>query len=152
MCWYAYIGTSKPLTGILFSKDLPQAGETPPPPLYFGEATEYEIEHYGSLFKGKYLYSIGTNTGCGCGLQRPYSILTYENKVTIEYYDDSSILAFMDFMKTYTRREPLEMYVVWEDDCWEKPLKKTRKNAQYMTVNTYFKLESRCFYTFYALK
>ena len=152
MCWCVYIVTSIPLSGVLFSKDCSYTIEEPPPPLHFQEVTEDEAECYGSLFKGKYLYSVGTNTGCGCGLERPYSILSYDNKKVIEYYDDTSPLAFIDFLKTHTRHEPLEMYVIWEDDRWTKPITKTRINAQNMTINTYFKLKSRQFYTFYALK
>ena len=41
MCWYAYIATSKPLTHVRFSKDLPQNGEQPPP-LHFNEVSEGE--------------------------------------------------------------------------------------------------------------
>lgn len=149
MCWYAYIATAKPLMGVLFSKDLPKTEESPPP-LYFIEVTEYEKKLYRPLFEGQYLYAIGTNTGCGCGLERPFITETWEREVKIDYYDDTSPLAFIQFLKNYTQRDALEMYVVWEDDRLEPPTEKTIINVKDMTIETYFKLKSRCFYTFFT--
>ena len=151
MCWYAYIATLKPLIGVLLSKDLPKTEESPPP-LYFIEVTEYERKLYRPLFEGQYLYAVGTNTGCGCGLNRgmAHTSGTSENAAKIDYYNDASPSAFIEFVKTYTQRNALEMYVVWEDDRLEPPLEKTIVNVQDMTIDTYFKLKSRCFYTFFT--
>ena len=150
MCWYAYVATLKPLIGVLFSHDLPKTEESPPP-LYFIEVTEYEKKLYCPLFEGQYLYAIGTHTGCGCGLNRGVVHTGIsENVAQIDLYNDASPLAFIEFVKTYTQRAALEMYVVWEDDRLEPPLEKAIINVKYMTIDNYFKLKSRCFYTFFT--
>lgn len=150
MCWYAYIATLKPLIGVLFSKDLPKTEESPPP-LYFIEVTEYEKKLYSPLFEGQYLYAIGTNTGCACGLNGGVAHTgTSENVALIDHYNDAAPLAFIEFLKIYTQRAALGMYVVWEDDRLEPPLEKTIVNVQDMTIETYLKLKSRCFYTFFT--
>lgn len=151
MCWYAYIATSKPLTKITFPKENPSDDASPP--LHFQEVTEEEdaSNGYRSLFKGQYLYYVGTDTGCSCGLERAYATETHDGKTIIDYYNDDSPFAFIDFLKNYTLQEPLELYIVWETDFGKEPLDYIEINAQEVTIDNYLIPVSRQFYTFYSV-
>jgi hypothetical protein len=83
-------------------------------------------------------------------LQRSYIITTTPEETIFDYYADESPLAFIDFIKKHSRETPLEMYVVWEDDRRLEPLENVEIDAKSLTIDSYFKLVSRRFYTFYG--
>jgi hypothetical protein len=150
MCWYVYIATSEPLNEVIFTENLPKTGEQPPP-LHFQLATDDEIGIYGSLFKGNYLYYVGSNTGCSCGLECNYEIWWAEDgEEQKELIDDASPSALLEFLKSYTQKESLEMYAVYETECWQLPLHHVAIPIKKSGHNDFVELQTRQFYTFYA--
>jgi hypothetical protein len=151
MCWSVYIATPQALSGVTFSTVWPEDGSRPPA-LHFEEILDEEDEGtlYRPFFKGKHLYNVGSDSGCGCNLQRSYIITTTPEETIFDYYADESPLAFIDFIKNHSRETPLEMYVVWEDDRRLQPLENVAIDAKSLTIDSYFKLVSRRFYTFYG--
>jgi hypothetical protein len=145
-----YIATSEPLKEVIFTENLPKTGERPPS-LHFRPVMEDEMDAYRSLFKGNYLYYVGSNTGCSCGLECNYEIWWAEDGVEQkELIDDASPSALLEFLKSHPQKEPLEMYAVYETECWQLPLHHVvipiKKNAQ----NDFVALQTRQFYTFYV--
>ena len=150
MCWCVTIATSAPLTGVTVSGPWPEDG-SPPPPLHFAaiSAEEFEgelINLYRSFFKGQFLYDVGSDTGCACGLNRRYSTSYYEGTTTVNYYADESPLAFIEFIRKHTQAEDLEMYIVWEDDRLKDPIAYVEIDSSALNIDNYFEFESRKFY------
>ncbi len=150
MCWYVYIATSEPLKDVIFTENLPQTGEQPPP-LHFQAVGEWEKETYGSLFKQPYLYYVGSDTGCSCGLKGHYTLLYYpDGRIEKEWQeDDPSPVAFLEFLTSYTQQEPLEMYVVYETERELMPLQTVEIHLQNYS-NKYIVLETRQFYAIHG--
>jgi hypothetical protein len=153
MCWYVYIATSEPLNEVIFTENLPKTGEQPPP-LHFQlviEEDETAVEAYRSLFKGNYLYYVGSDTGCSCGLKCHYNISwSKKGEMEKEPLDADSPDALRAFIKKAIQKEPLEMYAVYETEYGQPPLSHVaipiKKNAR----NDFVELQTRQFYTFYA--
>ena len=153
MCWCVTVATSAPLTGVTVSGPWPEDG-SPPPPLHFAaiSAEEFDgelINLYRSFFKGQFLYDVGSDTGCGCGLNRHYTTIYYEGTTTREYYSDESPLAFIEFIRKYSQEVDLEMYVVWETDQLKDPLSYVEIDCSTLNIDNYFDFESRIFYRFF---
>ena len=153
MCWCVTIATSAPLTGVTVSGPWPEDG-SPPPPLHFAaiSAEEHEgelINLYRSFFKGQFLYDVGSDTGCGCGLNRRYSTIYDNGTTTREYYSDESPLALIEFIRKYSQEVDLEMYVVWETDQLKDPLSYVEIDCSTLNIDNYFDFESRIFYRFF---
>jgi hypothetical protein len=153
MCWYVYIATSEPLTEVLLTEDLPKTGERPPP-LHFQQVGEKEMQCYSSLFKHKHLYYVGSCTGCSCGLKaydRLYWTKTVDEAEKAELLEvNASPIAFLAFLKNYTQKEPLEMYAVYETECWHSPLHHVAIPIHQNAHNDFVQLKTRQFYTFYS--
>ncbi|AEE48954.1 hypothetical protein [Haliscomenobacter hydrossis] len=153
MCWCVTIATSAPLSGVTVSGPWPEDG-SPPPPLHFAaiSAEEFKgelIALYRSFFKGQFLYDVGSDTGCGCGLNRSYKTIYYEGTTTQVDYSDESPLALIEFIRKHTQAEDLEMYVVWETDRLKAPLSYVEIDCSTLNIDTYFEFESRIFYRFF---
>ena len=153
MCWCVTVATSAPLTGVTVSGPWPEDG-SPPPPLHFAaiSAEEFDgelINLYRSFFKGQFLYDVGSDTGCGCGLNRHYTTIYYEGTTTREYYSDESPLAFIEFIRKYSQEVDLEMYVVWETDQLKDPLSYVEIDCSTLNIVNYFDFESSIFYRFF---
>lgn len=150
MCWCVYIATEKTLPDAYLALGIRSSEKDPLPPLSFTEiiGEEYEENCYRPLFKGQHLYGVGSDTGCGCGLERHFSTIYAPEGVTYDYYADESPLAFIAFIKEMSQNAPLEMYVVWESDRRLEPVERVEIDARSLTIDTYFKLVSRQFYTF----
>jgi hypothetical protein len=149
MCWCVYIATEEKLPDAYLNMETPENGERPST-LSFREIDDevYYANSYRPLFKGQFLYDVGSDTGCGCGLERHYSTIYAPEGITYDYYADESPLAFIDFIKEMSQKAPLEMYVIWETDRELEPLETVEIDARSLTIDTYFKLVSRQFYTF----
>ena len=150
MCWCVYIATEERLPDAYLNLETPENGERPST-LSFREIDDeiYYANRYRPFFKGQFLYDVGSDTGCGCGLERSYSTIYAPEGVTYDYYADESPLAFIAFIKEMSQKIPLEMYVVWEDDRMLEPLERVAIDARSLTIDNYFKLVSRQFYTFH---
>ena len=150
MCWYVYIATSEPLKEVIFTENLPKTGERPPP-LHFQPVSEDEMNFYAPLFKNNNLYYIGSNTGCSCGLECNYEISWSENgAMEKELLETASPSALREFLKNYTQNQPLEMYAVYETECWQLPLHHVAIPIKKNAPNDFVELQTRQFYTFYA--
>lgn len=150
MCWYVYIATEARLSDAYLALGIRSSEREPPSSLSFTEiiGEVYEENCYRPLFKGQHLYCVGSDTGCGCGLERHYSTSYTPEGVIYDYYSDESPLAFIAFIKKMSQKIPLEMYVVWESDRRLEPVERVEIDARSLTIDTYFKLVSRQFYTF----
>jgi hypothetical protein len=146
MCWYVYIATSEPLKDVIFTENLPKTGEQPPP-LHFQAVIESEKAVYGHLFKHPYLYYVGSDTGCSCGLEGHYTMLYYSDGTTEkEWSDETSPRAFLEFLKSYTQHERLEMYVIYETERELMPLQTVEIHVQNYSKTEYVELKTRQFY------
>lgn len=150
MCWYAYIATTEPIENLVFREN-PEAGV--PPLLHFSKIEpdpDLRDNLVRPLFKAPYLYYVGSSSGCSCHLS--WSGFEFDESGNKIYEWDDSAAVFLEFIQQYTRKEPLEMYAVWED-AWnegtaDQPLTRVEINPADLTLETYFGLESRQFYTF----
>ena len=150
MCWCVYIATEEKLPDAYLALGARNSEKDLPPPLSFFEIIEevYEENCYRPLFKGQHLYSVGSDTGCGCGLERHFSTIYAPEGITYDYYADESPLAFIAFIKEMSQKAPLEMYVVWESDRRLEPVERVEIDARSLTIDNYIALVSRQFYTF----
>jgi hypothetical protein len=149
MCWCVYIATEERLPDAYLNQETPENRESPPT-LSFREIDDeiYYANSYRPFFKGQFLYDVGSDTGCGCGLERRYTTSYTPEGPIVDYYSDESPLAFIAFIKEMSQKIPLEMYVVWEDDRMLEPRERVAIDARSLTIDNYFKLVSRQFYTF----
>lgn len=151
MCWYAYIATPKPLSNLIFR---PNPQEGPPPLLHFSriEATDDAIRDnlVRPLFKAPNLYYVGSSSGCSCHLA--HTGMEFDDEGNISYQWDESAQALLDFIRQYAMEEPLEMYAIWEDALDDglanQPLEYVEIAVSRLTMENYFDLTSRRFYTF----
>lgn len=153
MCWYVYIATEKPLEDVLFTNE---CGDGPPPLLHFQEVID-DPNTYDSkvrhLFKAPHVYYVGSSSGCSCHLDG-YTLTTWAEGEERQW--EHSCAVFLDFLQRYTKRSALDMYAVWENDWSEgvgdQPAEYVTLDASTLTMQTYFGLTSRRFYTFVRWK
>jgi hypothetical protein len=145
MCWYVYIATQKPLRDVRFTEHNPSDS---PHLLHFQKIKpdpDLRDNLVRPLFKAPYLYYVGSSSGCSCHLS--YMRMEECSDGSVYYTWHHSCAVFLDFIQRYTRQDALEIYAVWED-AWDKGLAHQPLDASTLTMDTYFGLHSRRFYTF----
>lgn len=155
MCWNIYIATSRPLTNVNWTKDLPSGRQ--PLPLHFEEVKAEDVAYqaYHSLFKATHLYYLGSDTGCSCGFNYhppwEWEEESSEEKERLKNLT-ASPKALIEFIKNFTTSQLLQMYVVWEDDREKPPEIFRDMEAKQLSLQNYCTLKSRCFYTFKGIR
>jgi hypothetical protein len=137
MCYAVYIGTN----------EKQELGEFVPEKtdIYFERLTEEELKGLRSKFSKPYLYYVGSDTCCSCGLQ--FDSLDYENP---ELKDDrKSPAKLLDFIDKQTKNKDLEFYCCWDGD-WNLPIEHKREiDIREISLDkNYFGLTEKQFITF----
>lgn len=152
MCWYVYIATSAPIEPLVWRLN-PEEG--PPPLLHFeliAEDADLRDNQLRTLFEMPHLYYVGSSSGCSCDFAAGNEYDYYTNEI-IRLNASESAKALVDFIQEYTRREPLEMYIVWEvawnDGTAPQPIKYSTLGAGTLNDENPVALVSRHFYVFY---
>jgi hypothetical protein len=85
-------------------------------------------------------------------LQGHYRTLYYPDGTNEKEWqqDEPSPLAFLEFLKSYTQQEPLEMYAVYETEREFMPLQTVEIHLQNYSKGEYLELKTRQFYLFHA--
>jgi len=149
MCWYVYIATSAPIEPLVWRLN-PEEGH--PPLLHFEpipDDSELRDNGMRALFQMPHLYYVGSSSGCSCHLA-PNQDIHHEWQVVAS----DSGKALLDFIREYTQREPLEMYMVWED-AWNdgtaaEPIERLPIAVDTLSDENPIMLVSRRFCVFYA--
>ena len=109
MCYAVFIGTN----------EKQQLGQFVPmkTDMYFEELTDQEENGLRPKFTKPYIYYIGSDTSCSCGLN-----------FLSDHFDDpewqnnkKSPQKFLDFIHSRTKYEDLEYYCCWEGN-WNDPI------------------------------
>ena len=135
MCLCAYIGTDQKLEIGKFVqyKTL----------LYLEEPSEDELKGLRNKFTKKYIYYIGSETGCSCGFM-------YEEDEDLdeEDYSIESPKELIKFLKKIAEHENIEFYSCWESE-WDLPIKfNIELNVNDLTLENYFGPNQLEFITF----
>lgn len=137
MCYCVYIGTSE---AQIQGQFVPNETD-----IYFEKPTEEDLKQLQDKFTKPYIYYVGSDTNCSCGLD--FQSDQYDNP---EWADrKSSPKRFLDFIKERVQKEELEFYCCWSGDIDSQPEDYLELNANtiYLEKN-YFGLTERQFRRF----
>ncbi|WP_207429367.1 hypothetical protein [Pedobacter sp. SYSU D00535] len=137
MCFAVFIGTDEELeTGEFVPKETD---------IYFEEISPEQNEYLRSKFSKQYIYYVGSDTRCSCGLN--FYSAEFDNP---EWQDNKrSPQKFIEFIKERTEKELLEYYCCWEGDWEEDPEDFEEININNISLDkNYFGLTERQFIIF----
>ena len=137
MCYAVFIGTTEKL---LTGEFIPNETD-----IYFRKLEPENEHHLRPKFKNPYLYYVGSDTSCSCGLN--FQSDQFNNP---EWQDDKkSPQKFIDFIKERTQKEDLEYYCCWEGDWNADPEETITIDIETRTLDkNYFGLNERQFIIF----
>ncbi|KAA9340264.1 hypothetical protein [Adhaeribacter soli] len=137
MCFAVYIGTNEEQE---IGEFVPEKTD-----IYFEHLTEEELEGLRPKFSNPYLYYVGSDTGCSCGLQ--FDSKNYNDPN--EEINKKSPKRFLEFINQQTLKENLEFYCCWEGD-WNDPIEeKIEIDIRTISLDkNYFGLKERQFILF----
>jgi hypothetical protein len=137
MCYTVFIATSIPQQTSEFV-----AGETL---LYLAKPSEDELCGLKDKFNLPYIYYIGSDTQCSCGLEFHSEVFNDP-----EWQDSKpSVQAFIDLLNKLTANDDIQYYCCWDGD-WHKPIQNTRtiSSRDILLETNYFELVEREFIKF----
>ncbi|GGK89706.1 hypothetical protein ACD591_08085 [Rufibacter glacialis] len=110
MCYSVYIGTTEKQE---VGKFVPNETD-----IYFEELSEEKEKGIRPKFKNPFLYYVGSDTNCSCGLV--FDSEEFDNPE--EQDNKKSPTRLLEFINKRTEIEDLELYCCW-DGHWDDPIK-----------------------------
>ncbi|MBA9079889.1 hypothetical protein [Rufibacter quisquiliarum] len=110
MCYSVYIGTTEKQE---VGKFVPNETD-----IYFEELSEEKEKGIRPKFKNPFLYYVGSDTNCSCGLV--FDSEEFDNPE--EQDNKKSPTRLLEFINKRTEKEDLELYCCW-DGQWDDPIK-----------------------------
>jgi hypothetical protein len=137
MCYAVFIATTTPQQTNEFI-----AKETL---LYLAQPAEEELAGLKSKFSLPYIYYVGSDTQCSCGLE--FHSHLFDDP---EWQDSKpTVQAFIDMLNQLTIENDIEYYCCWDGD-WHEPIENSRVlNSGDLSLETnYFELVEKEFIKF----
>lgn len=137
MCYSVYIGTTEEQEVGEFVRDKTD--------IYFEKLTDKEEIGLRPKFNNHYLYYVGSDTCCSCGLQFDSTKFNDPN----EEINKKSPTRFLQFINERTLKEDLEFYCCWEGDSNDPIEEKMELDSRTISLDkNYFGLIEKQFITF----
>lgn len=137
MCYKVFIGTNKIIE---LGQFVPEETD-----IYFENPSSEDLPTLNKKFKKQYIYYVGSDTNCSCGLN--FVSQFYDSPEWVD--DKKSPLKFIEFLKEATLTEDIEYYCCWEGDCESEIEHFQELNINEISLDkNYFGLTEKEFITF----